>query len=224
MASREGLVEPAAEPIQLAGEAADKLRELIEARRLLPGEKIRQVEIAQRLGVSRSPLREALRTLESEGVVSYEANRGYVVTKLEMIDLAQIYRLRALIEDELLRSIGPPTPEVVSQVEHWVEEFATGVAENDSTRMIRAHREFQFAIFQLSDRAVFRRELDRLWNQSIAYRAAYRWQPATMARLVKGHRQAIDALRGYDRKRLLSIFARLRSYNVETVVGLPTLD
>jgi DNA-binding GntR family transcriptional regulator len=220
----ESVVEETAESLQLASDAAEKLRGLIAEQTLLPGEKIRQVEIAQRLGVSRSPLREALRTLESEGVVTYETNRGYVVTKLGMHDLAQIYRLRALIEDELLRSIGTPTPEVIAEAEHWVDELAAGVEAGDSAQMIRAHREFQVAIFALSDRALFRRELARLWNQSIAYRATHRWPPATMARIVKGHRQAVEALRDNDRKRLMSIYARLRTNIGDIVVGLPTLD
>ena len=224
MSVTEGVIEEATETLQLASDAAEKLRGLISSQLLLPGEKIRQVEIAQQLGVSRSPLREALRTLESEGVVSYETNRGYVVTKLAMTDLAQIYRLRALIEDELMRSIGPATPEVIAEAEHWVDELAAGVEAGDSARMIRAHREFQVAIFSLSERALFRRELARLWNQSIAYRASHRWPPATMARVVKGHRQAVEALRDNDRKRLMSIYARLRTNVADIVIGLPTLD
>ncbi|HJY60431.1 MAG TPA: GntR family transcriptional regulator, partial [Streptosporangiaceae bacterium] len=91
-----------AEPLQLTLEAAAQIRGLIIDRVLLPGEKIRQVELAERIGVSRSPLREALRTLESEGVVAYEINRGYVVAKLDDDDLAQIHRMRTLLEDELL--------------------------------------------------------------------------------------------------------------------------
>src|SRR5258708_36350965 len=115
----EGVIEEATESLQLASEAAEQLRGLISSQLLLPGEKIRQVEIAQQLGVSRSPLREALRTLESEGVVSYETNRGYVVTKLCITGLAQIYRLRAFIAGELMRRIGPATPQMIAEAEHW---------------------------------------------------------------------------------------------------------
>src|SRR5277367_5587230 len=103
-----GLISPKsaeAEPLQLTLQAAAQIRGLIIDRVLLPGEKILQVELAERIGVSRSPLREALRTLESEGVVAYEANRGYVVARVGDDDLAQIYRMRALIEDELLRTV-----------------------------------------------------------------------------------------------------------------------
>jgi DNA-binding GntR family transcriptional regulator len=67
MAERTG-----SEPLQLTLQAAAQIRGLIIDRVLLPGEKIRQVDLAERIGVSRSPLRAALRTLESEGVVNYE--------------------------------------------------------------------------------------------------------------------------------------------------------
>ncbi len=105
-----------AEPLQLTLQAAAQIRGLIIDRVLLPGEKIRQVELADRLGVSRSPLREALRTLESEGVVAYEINRGYVVARLDDDDLAQIYRMRALLEDELLRTVKRPDAAVLSDL------------------------------------------------------------------------------------------------------------
>jgi DNA-binding GntR family transcriptional regulator len=61
--------------------AAAQIRGLIIDGVLLPGEKVRQADLAAKIGVSRSPLREALRTLESERVVSYEINRGYVVAR-----------------------------------------------------------------------------------------------------------------------------------------------
>src|ERR1700719_4944406 len=93
------------EPIQLTFRAATLIRGMVFDGILLPGEKIRQVELAERIGVSRSPLREALRTLESEGVVTYEINRGYVVARLDDEDLAQIHRMRTLLEDELLRTV-----------------------------------------------------------------------------------------------------------------------
>src|ERR1700721_4012671 len=92
--------ESGTEPLQLTLEAAPQIRGLIIDRVVLPGEKIRQVELADRIGVSRSPLREALRTLESEGVVAYEINRGYVVAKLDDDDLGQIHRMRTLLGDE----------------------------------------------------------------------------------------------------------------------------
>src|SRR4030088_3543279 len=103
MAERTG-----SEPLQLTLQAAAQIRGLIIDRVLLPGEKVRQVELAERIGVSRSPLRESLRILESEGLLSYEMNRGYVVARLERGDVAELYQMRSLLEHELMRSISRP--------------------------------------------------------------------------------------------------------------------
>ena len=70
---------------------------------IAPGAPVRQEDLAASLGVSRVPVREALRMLESEGHVTYIPHRGYRVTELDLDDLEEIYHLRALIEDDLAR-------------------------------------------------------------------------------------------------------------------------
>src|SRR6202011_1594856 len=123
-----------AEPLQLTLEAAAQIRGLIIDRVLLPGEKILQVELAERIGVSRSPLREALRTLESEGVVAYEVNRGYVVARLDDEDLAQIYRMRELLEDELLRTVKRPDAAVLNELKDLNDKMMISIDERNVTR------------------------------------------------------------------------------------------
>jgi DNA-binding GntR family transcriptional regulator len=75
----------------------DGLREAIIGGDLRPGERVRQEDVAARLGVSVAPVREALRILEQEGQVTYLPRRGYFVTELEYDDLAEIYGLRRLL-------------------------------------------------------------------------------------------------------------------------------
>src|SRR4029077_15469329 len=135
--------EPAdAEPLQLTLQAAAQIRGLIIDRVLLPGEKIRQVELAERIGVSRSPLREALRTLESEGVVTYEINRGYVVARLDDEDLAQIHRMRSLLEDELLRTVKRPDAAVLGVLKDLNEKMMVAIDERNVAEVLRYNREF----------------------------------------------------------------------------------
>src|SRR5580698_5121994 len=165
-----------AEPLQLTLQAAAQIRGLIIDRVLLPGEKIRQVELAERIGVSRSPLREALRTLESEGVVAYEINRGYVVAKLDDDDLGQIHRMRTLLEDELLRTVERPDAAVLSDLKDLNEKMMVAIDEHNVPEVLRYNREFHFTIFDLSSLNQYRREVRRLWQMSEGYSAAWWWR------------------------------------------------
>lgn len=84
-----------------------QLRRAIVSGELRPGEPIRQSALAERFGVSRVPLREALKILEGEGQVTYRPHRGYVVTELNMDDLLEVYRIRELLEGEAARRAVP---------------------------------------------------------------------------------------------------------------------
>lgn len=212
------------EPLQLTLEATAQIRGLIIDRVLLPGEKIRQVDLAERIGVSRSPLREALRTLESEGVVSYEANRGYVVARLDDDDLAQIYRMRAMLEDELLRTVTRPDPAVLSDLKGLNERMMVAIDERNVAEVLRCNREFHFAIFDLSPLNQFRREVRRLWQMSEGYSAAWWWrQPEARKRINTEHKAIISLLRRFDLDGLVETCAMHRVGGLErSVSGMPT--
>lgn len=80
-----------------------ELRRAITTGRLRPGAPIRQDALAEEFQVSRVPLREALKTLQGEGLVTYEAHRGYSVETLSLDDLREVYRIRQLLEEEAVR-------------------------------------------------------------------------------------------------------------------------
>jgi DNA-binding GntR family transcriptional regulator len=208
------------EAAELTRQAADRIRDLIVRRQLLPGEKIGQVELARRLGVSRSPLREALRTLESEGIVSYEKNRGYIVARLDADELAQVYRLRAIMEAELLWSIETPASSQLAELESLNAAMAAAMAAGNVTDLLRFNREFHFAIFELSPLNLFRREVRRLWHLSEGYRATYLWLPETRRRIVNEHDAIVAALRRSDLGAVVELSADHRSASEEVVIGL----
>jgi DNA-binding GntR family transcriptional regulator len=76
-------------------QAADAVRQAVLSGRLLPGTPLREAALAAGIGVSRSTLREAARTLESEGLVIYQMNRGILVADITGPDVADIYAARA---------------------------------------------------------------------------------------------------------------------------------
>ncbi|WP_159701709.1 GntR family transcriptional regulator [Arthrobacter sp. 18067] len=180
-------------------QAAAQIRGLIIDRVLLPGEKILQVELAEQIGVSRSPLREALRTLEAEDLVTYEANRGYVVARFDDDDLIQILGMRSLLEGELLRTVVRPTADQLVELERINTNLKVALEAQDVTEIVELNRSFHFSIFELSPLKMVRREVLRLWQLSEAHSAAWwRGVPEVVSRIVSEHEAIIETLRRYD--------------------------
>ena len=87
-------------PRALYQEVADRLREKIFARELEPGSWIDELKLAAEWGISRTPLREALKVLAVEGLVTMKVRRGAYVTEMSRDDVSQVYRLLALLESD----------------------------------------------------------------------------------------------------------------------------
>ncbi|MCE2915704.1 MAG: GntR family transcriptional regulator [Rubrivivax sp.] len=87
-------------PRALYQEVADRLREQIFSRRLEPGSWIDEMKLAEQFGISRTPLREALKVLAVEGLVTMKMRRGAFVADVSRDDVAQVYHLLALIESD----------------------------------------------------------------------------------------------------------------------------
>ena len=121
-----------------------KLRDLILTGEFKMGDRLMQEEWANKLGVSRMPLREALRQLEVEGLVRIEPRRGAVVTPVSIEDIEEIYELRAILEGEaILKSLPNLTDEDIEELEILYEEMVTlnGDAKDMETFM-RLNRQF----------------------------------------------------------------------------------
>ena len=101
-------IAPAASTPTAQARAAAALRTAILDGELRPGQRVSQEAWAARVGVSMIPVREALRALAGEGLVAYRPRRGYAVTELDLDDLDEVYRLRALLETEALREARVP--------------------------------------------------------------------------------------------------------------------
>src|SRR5262245_17043568 len=95
----------------ISASVAAVLREMIVDGRLHPGERINEVRLASTLGVSRTPLREALSRLAAEGALNSVPRSGFHVLPLTLEELEQIYPIRALLDPAALRLAGIPDPE-----------------------------------------------------------------------------------------------------------------
>ena len=210
-----------AQPVQLTLQAAEMIRDLIRRGELLPGEKVHQVEVARNAGVSRSPLREALRTLAAEGLVKYETNRGYVVRRLRMEELAEIYKLRRLLEAEMMRHLHKPGEDVLERMAGHLADMEAAIERGDFAALTAAYRKFHEEMFRLSGLPIFIREVQRLWVMTDSYNAAHALPPATAQRILRDHRQILKSLRAGNLDRVRTIDDALPQINEQVIVGFP---
>jgi DNA-binding GntR family transcriptional regulator len=208
--------------LDLVQKATIALRQMIVRRELSAGEQIRQVELAEKLGLSRSPLREALRSLETEGLVAHVPNRGYFVVRLSADDLRQIYRMRRLLETEVLLSVRRPSAAELDDL-RAANEAVEQAAEAPLGEVLTANRTFHFMIFALSPLDLINREIQRLWHVSEPYRAAYLSASERRTQIAMEHRAMLEALAEYDLAKLVETADEHRRIAGAAVVRLLTI-
>lgn len=150
---------------------AQELRSRIACGVLGHGARLGQTELAQQFRASRVPVREALKLLSAEGLVEHDPNRGFFVAKFSSHEAKQLFRLRELVEQELLATIEWPTPAQVKQFAQRANELERLLDEGKRSEWQMAHRQFHEDVFDLSPNKVFVREAMRLWALTDRYRA-----------------------------------------------------
>ena len=138
---------------QLADEVAAHLRVGIMSGTLRPGTFIRLDETAAELGVSITPVREALRTLRGEGMVRLEPHRGHVVSPLTRDDIEDIFWLQAAIASQLARSVAERiTDDEIDELERRAAAVADAIERRDADDVIDAEFTFHRAFNRASGR------------------------------------------------------------------------
>jgi DNA-binding GntR family transcriptional regulator len=201
------------------------LRQAIGTGELSPGEQVRQDALAERFGVSRVPLREALKILEGEGSVTYVPHRGYFVAELSLADLEEVYRIRELLEEEAVRVAVPElTADDVEALSVLVAACEDAGRAGDVGGMTAANRSLHFALYCGSGRPRLVRLLRILWDATDAYRSVYYADRANRERVEAEHREVLAALRARDADRAVRLLAEHRDHAVAHIRTLLTQE
>ncbi|HYC80185.1 MAG TPA: GntR family transcriptional regulator [Solirubrobacterales bacterium] len=192
-------------PGTAAQHALEELRRSIVAGDLRPGQRVGQEEIAERLGVSLAPVREALAALEQEGQLTYRPRRGYFVTELRLEDLREIYELRTLLEDRAVRRAAPLLDDdALERIELAAREVVEAAAAGDVAAELAANRRFHFALLDAPGQSHTLRLIRQLWDSTETYRALYYNSPRERTEAVRAHERIVAALRDGDPDRLVT--------------------
>lgn len=181
-----------------------RLREAIVKGDFEPGERLVQEELAAAMGVSRMPIREALRQLEKEGLVTLEAHKGAIVTPVAPDDIEEIYVLRATLEAMAAeRSMRNITLEDRHNLRQLVEEMEQAVKKNDVEEFVERNAEFHRLLRKGCNWRRMDMFLDMLWNGFPPHTPNI--LPGQMERSLQEHSEMIAAIEAGDADRLKDV-------------------
>ena len=185
------------------------IRERILAGDLPRGARVHQEDVAADLGVSRTPVREALRRLAAEGLIEMRTNRGARVTDLAPDDMDQPYEARLVVEPGAARLAAQRRlPKPLTRMRRAVAAQRRAIP--DVPRTFEANREFHIALAEASGNAFVLQFIEHLWVARIG-EAIYEHQAETPERMrldADEHEQILDAIEAGDARKAESLTRR----------------
>ena len=138
------------------------IRELLMTGQLGPGEQLRQRDLAQRFGVSQTPVREAMRRLESEGLLSCDTHRGFTVVVADLGQVEENFRIRAALESLgaslAARKVDPAGLGRLRELNEQMRTLADG-----DPRYAELNREFHFTVYEYAHSPLLLSRMRLLW-------------------------------------------------------------
>lgn len=197
-------------------EAADRIRDLIEQGELKPGEKISEKQLCATFGISRTPLREALKVLTSEGLVEMLPNRGARVSSLTLDDVRQTYDVMGALEGLSGETACLYISDAeVSHICQLHEQMIDHFQRKELTAYFRANKQIHESILAASRNELLLEIYNNLSQRVKQVRYSTEMTEEYWRNAVSDHEQMIDALRNRDGKRLGDILRHHLSHKLE---------
>ncbi len=177
--------------------ALQRLRDRIRTGDLQPGERLRLDVIKEELGMSATPIREALRLLQADGLVDYRPHQGIVVAEHSGERIAEIHLLRSVLEPLAIeRTVPMLTGETLARLDQLHDALRDAVESGHGSDISSRNAEWHWAIYELSDLPHLKEFIRRLWE-------LFPWRtmwvlPERAERSVEEHAQIMEAIRAGD--------------------------
>lgn len=172
------------------------LRQAILKGELKPGERLMEIALADKLGVSRTPIREALRKLEQEGLVVMIPRRGAQVADITEKDLNDVLEVRIALENlSVEKACKRMTEEQIKKLGLAAREFERTTAENNLVKLAEADVAFHEIIYQAADNQTLNQVQSNLREQIYRYRVEYLKDEEMRNQLVREHEQLYLAMK-----------------------------
>ncbi|MCD6534069.1 MAG: GntR family transcriptional regulator [Deltaproteobacteria bacterium] len=179
----------------------EDLREAIIRQKIRPGERVTEVEVAERFGISRTPIREAFRQLESEGFLTIVPRKGAMVSDIEEKDIRDFYELKGVLEGFAARqAVERMTENDIVCLEQFNIEIEKCAKRQDVSGMTSAHNAFHELILESCGNRKIQQVVAGLVRQSLRFR----FYVATLVHvedILREHADIVAAIRSGDGER-----------------------
>lgn len=205
----------------LAARVADELRASIQSGELHPGERLVERKLAETLGVSHIPVREALARLAEEGIVAREPRRGARVAELNSRDLDEISSLRIVLEQFMCGRVRERwNDEIAEELTHVLNAMQAAAAADDSTSMSRLDAEFHETLARLADHSLLSDLLGQLRSRITGFVRAANASLAKDERRehVESHRRIYEAIARGNQETINQVVSQHVSVAVRRIV------
>lgn len=177
----------------------ENLREAILEGKLKPGQRLMEVQLAEQLGVSRTPVREAIRKLELEGLVVMLPRKGAYVANMSLKDVIDVLEIRAILEG-LAASLAAEriNPEDIKKLEKIAQEFEECTIASDIDTLLKKDVEFHECIFKATNNKKLHSLINSLWEQVYRFRVTYISDYDSSLSIVNEHKLILEAIKKGD--------------------------
>lgn len=197
------------------------LRQAILRGELKPGERLMEIQLANKLGVSRTPVREAIRKLELDGLVLMIPRKGAEVADISEKSLKDVLEVRKALEELAVQLTCEKISKVqIAELKQAAEEFKKILRSNDITQIAEADVRFHDVIYMATDNQKLIQLLNNLREQMYRYRVEYLKRPGVYPQLIQEHEEIIRQIEKREKERAAEITCRHIDNQVEAVMNL----
>lgn len=195
-----------------------QLEGMILSGKIQPGERINESRLSHLLGVSRAPIREALRLLASSGILEIRANRGMFVRELQIKEVEELYDIRAAL-DVLAgeRAAERIDEEHLQVLNEWMQEMAGFVEANDTDAYYRANIAFHAAIVEVSGNVNLLSIYEGVCKQMSLFRKISLSLPGQLRLSLQRHKKIVEAVKSKDSVKAATV---MRNHTLEAKKAL----
>ena len=195
------------------------LRQAILRGELKPGERLMEIQLANKLGVSRTPIREAIRKLELEGLVLMIPRKGAEVAEITEKSLRDVLEVRRALEELAVELVCEKiTEEQIQDHKDAAEEFKESLESGDITRIAEADVKFHDVIYMATDNQKLIQLLNNLREQMYRYRVEYLKRSDFHQQLIDEHEEIIETIESGQKDRAVQVVCQHVDNQVEAVM------